>query len=100
MKISINQPESNNVESIFLNGKRLPTCIEADDEEGYVVVLLPPKTLAPNDPRFNQVVPGAEKVLAVGPDLEAQDWEHVRLEGEVEIIMKQQDGLEDTPLEK
>lgn len=100
MKITVNQPESENVEAVFVDGKRCVTCIEADDEEGYVVLLLPPTSLAPNDPRFQTIIPDTERVLSVGPEIDKNDWQTVRVEGTVEIVLKSQDGLEDQPLKK
>jgi hypothetical protein len=81
MKISVNEPESKNVEAVYLNGKRLAMCVEADDQAGYVIVKLPPQQLAPDN------LKQAERLLAVGDPIADDEWRTVRLTGEVEIIM-------------
>lgn len=100
MKISVDQPEAENVEAVYLNGRRLAMCVEADDEAGYAVVLLPPKQLAPDDPRFQKKVDGQPHILAVGDPFGDEDLQRVKLEGSVEIVLRKREGLDDSGLDK
>lgn len=96
MKITINDPKSKEVESIFLDGKRLVTCIEADDVAGYAVVLVPPPDPVKNDPVFND----KSKITITQEDpMSSEDWIQKRLEGVVEIVFRKQEGLDDSGMD-
>ena len=97
MRIRVDQPEGALVDGIYLNGKRLAMCIEADDEEGWVKLSLPPKDLAP---------PGVEILTQknhsafVGDPISPEDWREVIKHGEVDIVMREVEGLGDEGLEE
>jgi hypothetical protein len=96
MKISINDSKAAEVESVYLDGKRLVTCIEASEEEGYVIVLIPPPDPVKDDPDFNS----KDKLTIVQEDpFDATDWVQKRLEGDVEIVLRKREGLDDSGLD-
>ena len=97
MKIIASDKQAENVDAVFLDGKRLVTCIEADDEAGYVIVLVPPPSAVKDDADFND----KNKVtIALEDPFDAATWTKKRLEGEVEIVFKLHEGLEDSGLEQ
>ena len=101
MRIQIDDPEANNVDAIYLDNKRLAMCIEADDEAGWVKVLLPPKHLAPKEHRSIEWKPGKpfSGTAFVGDPIEPSEWGKQVLYGEVEIVMREVEGLEDEGLD-
>lgn len=96
MKITVNDPNASNVEAVFLNGKRLITCIEADDEAGYAIVLVPPPDPAKDDPSFNDK---SKMTIIIEDATDAAEWTTKRLEGEVEILLRKKEGLDDSGLD-
>jgi hypothetical protein len=92
MKINVEQPESKYVQAVYLNGKRLAMCLEADDVEGYAIVALPPTESLQED--FSK---STDRLLLVGDPIDDNEWRKVKLTGTVEIIMatkNQDDGLD------
>ena len=96
MRIRVDQPEGALVDAIYLDGKRLIMCIEADDEEGWVKISLPPKQI-PTDLMPN--LAKDEKALYVGDPIGPDDWEEKTLFGVVDIVMREVEGLEDEGLD-
>jgi hypothetical protein len=94
MKLNVNDSEADNVEAVYLDGKRVAMCVEADEEEGYVVVRLPPL-----DPAAKALDDKEKLTIAVGDPIALEDWITKRLEGEVEIILREREGLNDTGLD-
>lgn len=94
MRITIDDPKSDDVEAVYLNGRRVAMCVEADDEVGYVVVRLPPK-----DPAAAALANPDKLTIAVGDPISIDDWETKRLEGDVEIVLREREGLDDSGLD-
>lgn len=95
MKITVNDPRAALVDAVFVDGKRLVTCIEADDEAGYAIVLVPPPDPAQKENLLKEL-----GTLVVEDQHDPEDWQQKRLEGNVEIIFKKNEGLDDAGLEK
>lgn len=95
MKITMNDAKSKEVEAVFLNGRRLVTCIEADDEAGYAIVLIPPPDPAKDSATFND--PSKVTIAEVDP-IDEVEWEQKKLEGDVEIVFAKRPGLDDSGL--
>ncbi len=101
MRIRVDEPEGADVEAIYLDNKRLAMCVEADDEEGWVKVMLPPKNLAPKEIRDVEWKPGVpfSGTAFVGDPIDVKEWQEKTLHGEVEIVMREVEGLEDEGLD-
>lgn len=95
MKITMDDPKSEEVDAVFVDGKRLITCVEVDDEAGYAVVLVPPP-----DPAKEQKVLDEVGTLVVEDQHDPKDWTRKKIEGKVEIVFKKNEGLDDAGLEK
>lgn len=93
MRVIANETE--NIDSVYLNGKRLITWIEADDKEGWVTIELPPANLAP--PEMSNLKTNELGIYA-GDIIKPEEWTEKKLTGEVEIAFKNLD-LDDSGLE-
>lgn len=97
MRIRVDQEDGENVEAIYLDGKRLAMCIEADDEEGWAKVLLPPSKL--HSEELDKVTIDSENpLIEMGDPIDPSEWIEKTLKGNVEIVMLTREGLEDDGL--
>jgi len=96
MKITATDPQANNIEAVYLDGKRLAMCIEANEEEGWVTVILPPEDPAAKDPNFNKT----NLIISQGDPTDPSDWPRKQLFGDVEIVWRSREGIDDEGLSK
>lgn len=83
MRIKHTDPEAEKVIAVLVDGKRVATPIEADDEEGWCLAAVP----------IDAEVKMVEEVDAETDNPEETSyaqWKEVKLTGKVEIILKEE----------
>lgn len=82
MRLRADQPEARNVLAVLLNGKTVPMCHEANEEEGWVTSYVPD---LPGNPPEN-----GEELVKNNEDQMA-GFRLVKREGKVEIKLREDD---------
>ncbi len=80
MRLHVNDEKSKDIQQVLLNGKLVPTVVEFDTDEGWVISLIPKVS-------EERMISADDKVLYHEDDYASQvQFEEVKRYGTVEII--------------